>query len=147
MDNNNLEEKGERGETFELLSYGKVFHIFKLFDLLFIANEKNDDLDIDTHLKKFNEYCKKKKDLKEELNNFPKNQILSNIVKEILDELKEDNKLCKKLSNEAIAFKIEENFDTENVTKLLESAYNIATPEICPLSRFKPEYKFYNIIS
>ena len=82
----NKKEKGEIGEIFELLSYGKIFHLFKLFDLLFMANEKNDDLDIDTHLKIFNEYRNKKKDLKEELRNFPKDQILSDIVKEIFDE-------------------------------------------------------------
>jgi len=143
MNNDNFKEKGERGELFELLAYGKVFHLFKFFDLLFMANEKNDDLDIDTHLKKFNEYCKREKDLKEELKSFPKNQLLSNIVEEIFDELEKDNKLYEKLSNEVIAFKEEGKFETEDIIQILESAENIVTTEVCPLSRSKPEYKYY----
>ena len=59
-----------------------------------MANEKNDDLNIDTHLKKLIENYKKEKDLKEELKSFWKDQILSNIVEEIFDELEKDNKSC-----------------------------------------------------
>ena len=59
--NNKNQEKGERGEIFEILCYGKVFKVFNIFDLIFIADESNDNLNIDEHFKKFEKYCKKKK--------------------------------------------------------------------------------------
>ena len=52
-----------KGELFEILAYGKVFKVFTIFDLLFMANEKYDDLNIDSHLEEFKKYSARKKDL------------------------------------------------------------------------------------
>lgn len=88
----NSKGKGERGELFELICYGKIFKVFNIFDLLFISNEKYDDLDIDSHLKEYKNYCEKKKDLMNELKHFPEDQTLSELVKAIYEELSKDNK-------------------------------------------------------
>ena len=94
----NSEVRGERGEIFELLSYGKVFKVYSIFDLIFMADETNDNLNIDDHLKKYKEFRKKKKSLVEELKNFPKEQTLSDIVNEIYYELIKDQKSYDKLN-------------------------------------------------
>ena len=144
--NNNFDEegtKGERGIIFELLGYGKEFRVFTIYDLLFIANEKYDDLDIDAHLKIYNEYRKKKKDLLQELRNFPKNQVLSDIVEQLYEELSKNRQLCKSLTSGAIAFKKEGILNNEKVIELLENSDNIVEKEVCPLSRDKTIYKHY----
>ena len=130
-------EKGERGELFELLCYGKVFKVYSIFDLLFIADETNDNLDADEYLKKYKEYHKKDKSLLDELKNFPKNQALSSLVKEIYSELSEDNQSYGELvKSPYILSKNEE--DTYNYNKeiisFLEKAEKLITPEICPFS-------------
>ena len=140
----NSEEKGERGELFELKSYGKVFKTFNIFDLLFIANEEFDDLDIASHLQKYKNYCEKKKDLKTELQNFPKEQTLSELIGDIYEELLNDpqnDTIFKELSNKAIAYKKESTFPDENDYDLLSNATDIVRGEICPLSKSKPTYR------
>ena len=139
---NEKEKKGERG--FELLGYGKEIRLFTFFDLLFIANENNDNLDIDTHCKNYIEYNKKKKDLLYELKNFPKNQILSDIIDELYDELLKNPKISKYISTGTIAFKEEETLKTEEkIIKILENSKDIVDKEVCPLSRSQPKYKYY----
>ena len=103
-------DKVERGEIFEQIFYDKVYHTYTFFDLLFIANEKNDELDVATHLKIFKEYKEKEKNkelnLMNELKNFPKDQILSELVFKIYTQIlrlpeKERLDKIKELSNEA----------------------------------------------
>lgn len=144
----NSEERGERGEIFELLSFGKVFKLYTIFDLIFMADETNDNLEIDQHLKKYQEYNKNKKSLLEELKKFPKEQTLSKIVNQIYLELLNDKDSYEKLNkNSYIAFKNEElsnnedNNDIEDYINILENSENLITPEICPFSASKVIYK------
>jgi hypothetical protein len=154
----NSEVRGERGEIFELLSYGKVFKVYSIFDLIFIADETNDNLNIDEHLKKYKEFRIKKKSLLEELKKFPKEQTLSDMVNEIYYELIKDQESCEKLNkNPYIAYKDEElsNNEDNNSTEgnkntednniedyinILENSENLITPEICPFSTSKVIY-------
>ena len=135
----NSEKKEDKGETFELLSYGQIFKKYSIYDLLFIADETNDNLDIDEHLKKYKDYIKKEKILLDELKNFPKGQILSKFINDIYDELAEDKKSYEQmLKNPYVAFTNEGEFlNTENDIDILE---NSITPEICPFSVRKEVY-------
>ena len=143
--NNKNQEKGERGEIFEILCYGKVFKVFNIFDLIFIADESNDNLNIDEHFKKFEKYCKKKKELLEELKKFPEGQTLSEIVKKIYNELLNDKKSYEKISKgQKIAYRNEGYGENEDYITLLENAENLVTREICPLSKDKTTYKRMN---
>lgn len=145
-------ERGERGEIFEQICYDKVYHTYTFFDLLFIANEKNDELDVATHLKIFKEYKEKEKnkelDLMNELKNFPKGQILSELVFKIYTEIlrlpeKERLDKIKELSNEAIAHKKEGELSRDYYINILENK-NIATNEYCPLKNNKQNYRHTN---
>ena len=138
------EERNKKEELLELKSYGKVFKTFNIFDLLFMANEEYDDLDIASHLQKYKNYCEKNKDLKTELQNFPKEQTLSELVWDIYEELLNDPQndiIFKELSNKAIAYKKESTFPNENDYELLSNATGIVRSEICPLSKSKPTYR------
>ena len=139
----NSEQKEDKGETFELLSYGKIFKKYSIYDLLFIADETNDNLDIDEHLKKYQDYIKKEKTLLDELKNFPKGQILSKFINDIYDELAEDKKSYEQmLKNPYVAFTNEGEFlNTGNDIDILE---NSITPEICPFSLRKKVYTRMN---
>ena len=104
----NSEAREDRGELFELKCYGKIFNSFNLFDLIFMLNEKYDDLNVNDHLQEFKKYLEKNKDFLNELNNFPKDQILSEIVHGIYKELSKENKISSnynELSNKIITFK------------------------------------------
>ena len=145
-------ERGERGEIFEKICYDKVYHTYSLFDLLFIANENNDELDVATHLKIFKEYKEKEKhkklDLMNELKNFPKGQVLSELISKIYTEIlrlpeKERLDKIKELSNEAIAYKKEGEFSRDYYIDFLENN-NIATNEYCPLKNNKQNYRHTN---
>ena len=145
-------DKAERGEIFEQICYDKVYHTYTLFDLLFIANEKNDELDVATHLKIFKEYKEKEKnkelDLMNELKNFPKGQILSELVFKIYTEIlilpeKERLDKIKELSNEAIAYKNEGEFNKDYYINILENK-NISTNEYCPLKNNKQNFRHTN---
>ena len=54
-------DKTERGEIFEQIYYDKVYHTYTFLDLLFIANEKKDSINVATHIKNFKEYKEKEK--------------------------------------------------------------------------------------
>ena len=75
----------EVGNLFELLCYGKIQKKFTFKQLLFIVDENNDNLDY----KSFKEKCENftKKTLTEILEQFPKDQILSEYVKKIKENL------------------------------------------------------------
>ena len=138
-------DKGERGELFEILAYGKVFKVFTIFDLLFMANEKYDDLNIDSHLEEFKKYSARKKDLMNELKNFPDNQILSGLIKEIYRELEiigQNSDIYFELSNKTIAYKNKDLIRSQNDYNLLQNAENIVKRNICPLSGYKENYRY-----
>jgi len=65
----------------------KVYHTYTFFDLLFIANEKNDELDVATLFKEYREKKNKELDLMNELKIFPKGQILSELISKIFTEI------------------------------------------------------------
>ena len=81
----------EAGNSFEILCYGGVQKKFKLKELLFIANENNDDLNFIQHKEQYKKCYESSLD--ELLNNFPKDQILSNLVQEIKEGLEEEKKI------------------------------------------------------
>ena len=78
------------------------------------------------------------------MKNFPKNQILSDIVGLLHNELLNNTKICKYISSGAIAFKKEKTSKTQNVIKLLENSKDIVEKEVCPLSKRQPKYKNYS---
>lgn len=146
-----LEEKSiiisqERGELYEQMYYGKIFSKFKMIELLFIANEDNNNLNREEHLEKFNQFTKNIK-LEEAFKNFPKNQILSKLINDIFFLLlvdKEENgdeNLLNLLETEAIARRIGAKGDNENILKILNNNV-IAEKGKCYLSGDKPDYKF-----
>ena len=150
--NGNSVKKEDRVEKFELLSYGKVFKLYSIYDLLFIADEANDNLDIDEHLKKYQNYLKKEKILLDELKNFPKEQLLSKLVFRIYCELSEDKETYDQLlKNPFIACSNEEFIDNDlgfyNNEDYIANLENSITPEICPFSLSKEIYtrKYYKI--
>lgn len=140
---NNEKKVGERGKIFEELAYGKVFILYSIFDLLFMANEKYDELDIDSHLNEYKKYCESKKDLKSLLEGFPADQILSPLVEQIYQELSMDNNQItyKNLTTKTIAFKKEDDISDEDYYELLSNVENLVTTEVCPLSVSKPPYR------
>jgi hypothetical protein len=144
--NENSEQRGERGEIFELLSYGKVFKVYSIFDLLFIADERNDELDIDEYHKKYQTYHNdKNKILLKELENFPKGQTLSKLVYDIYCKLLEDEQSYKELIKSPFIARKDEDFsNNEKDITLLENAENLITPEICPFSLNKEIYQRMN---
>lgn len=78
----------ESGILFENIVYGKVHHFFTFKQLLFIANEKNDDLSVNEYTTKFIEISKDKNNTEKLLNEFPNGLILSDLVNKIYIELK-----------------------------------------------------------
>ena len=62
-------------------------YLINLFDLLFIADERNDNMTIDEHYKRYKDYCENEKDLYSILKNYPNNQILSKLVDSIYKQL------------------------------------------------------------
>ena len=80
----------------------------------------------------------------QELRYFPKNQILSDIVEQLYDELLKNKQISKSLTTGAIAFKKEGILNNENIIELLGGSNNIVEIEVCPLSRGKQKYKHYD---
>ena len=114
----------EAGNLFEILCYGKIQKKFNLKQLLFIANEKNDDL---TYNEFKNQYIKcENGDLDKIIDNFPENQFFSKYVLEIKRCLKIEKNLKEnkdKTSEEIIGNKILVKKDDEinnNSSNLLE---------------------------
>ena len=81
----------EAGNLFEILCFGVVQKEFNLKQLLFIADERNDNLNYDDYKKKYEDALKD--DLDNLLEKFPKNQILSELVMRIKDGIKLEKKL------------------------------------------------------
>ena len=83
-----------------------------------------------------------------ELKNFPKGQILSELVNNNYMEImmlpeKERSDKIKKLSNEAIAYKKEVELSREYYINILTNG-NITTNEYCPLKNNKQNYRHTN---
>ena len=78
----------ESGYIFEKIAYGKVKSIFTLKQLLFIGNEKNDNLNVNEYRKKFIEISKQNID--ELFNAYDKNNILGELVQDIYILLKNE---------------------------------------------------------
>ena len=139
----------ERGELYEQMYYGKIFYSFKMIELLFIADENNNNLKREKHLEKFINYTNNI-NLEKAFENFPKNQSLSKLVNDIyciLLEDKEENSnenYLQKLENEAIARKIGTEDNNENTLEILNRNI-IAERGKCYLSDNKPDYKFLKI--
>ena len=98
----------EAGWSFELFCYGKIQRQFKIKELLFIANELNDNLDCITHKKEYEKYTEKS--LEQLLEEFPTDQPLSNLVKEIKEGLVEEQSLI--LEKENLKKKYDEILNT-----------------------------------
>ena len=81
----------EAGNLFEILCFGVVQKEFNLKQLLFIADERNDNLNYDDYKKKYEDALND--DLDNLLEKFPKNQILSELVMKIKDGIKLEKKL------------------------------------------------------
>ena len=91
-----------------------------------------------------------------ELANFPKGQILSELVFDIYCELLKDEESCNQLIKSPFIAHKDEDFSydekdnerifpqNENDITLLENAENLITPEICPFSISKVIYKRIN---
>lgn len=115
--NKNIQK--EAGNMFELLCYGSIQKEFTLKQLLFIANEQNDNLNYETFKSKYKNDCDK--DLNVLLDLFPENQLLSEHVKKIRDYLKNNPErlsIKKILSNDYVVSK--DDVETqENIYSLL----------------------------
>ena len=86
----------ESREIFENFPYGRVQKFFRLKQLLFIANEKNDELSVIEYRNKYTETMKKKDNLEELFKEFQVNNlILSDLVNKIYSEMKNELSLEK----------------------------------------------------
>ena len=109
----------EAGNMFELLCYGNIQKEFTLKQLLFIANENNDQLEYSSFKKKYEEECKKT--AIELLDEFPENQLLSGLVKKINECLKKNDEkdvIVKTLNSKFIVHK-DENEYNNNINSIL----------------------------
>jgi len=119
----------EADNLFEILCYGKV---------LFIANEENDNLEIEIFKKNFLE-CSNK-NLEDILKEFPDNQLLSGYVKKISECLEEMKNITKQTEDEKLSGNeiIVRKDDDEN--ELEKNIYSILNNEdlnlIDSISRF-----------
>ena len=118
----------ESGEIFETVTYGRVQKFFRLKQLLFIANEKNDEVSVIEYRNKYTETMKKKDNLEELFKEFQDNNlILSDLVNKIYAEIKKELSLDKnkgktidEFVNEIIACKNEYNKNNADKIKSLE---------------------------
>ena len=78
----------ESGNIFEKIAYGKIKKIFTLKQLLFIGNEKNDNLNVHEYRKKFIEIPKQSID--DLFNAYDNNNILGTLVQDIYILLKNE---------------------------------------------------------
>ena len=123
--NKNLYKKA--GNLFEILCYGKVLNTFSLKQLLFIANEENDNLEIEIFKKNFLECTNK--NLEDILKEFPDNQLLSGYVKKIRECLEEMKNITKQTEDEKLSGNeiIVRKDDDEN--ELEKNIYSILNSE------------------
>lgn len=118
----------DSGENFEIMVYGSAQKFFGLKQLLFIANEKNDELSVDEYKKKYNEIMDKKSNIEELFKIFQNNHlILSDLVNNIYIEIKKELSLDKNkrktfddLAGEIIACKNEFYEDNSNKIESLD---------------------------
>ena len=141
ISNNEIYLDKERDELFEKMYYGKVLYNLTMIDLLFIADERSDGLQREEHLKKFQEFTKNKK-LGDALKEFPDNQILSQLVKELYECLIEcENKGIEiNLNEKTFVARKYGSYNCDDIKKNLNSK-KIAKAGKCYLSYFKPNYK------
>ena len=100
--NSNIQN--EAGNLFELLCYGKIQKSFTLKQLLFIVDENNDNLDYKSFKENYINFTKK--NLIEILENFPNDQLLSEHVKKIEENLKKKDPIqIESLGNKIIVQK------------------------------------------
>ena len=119
----------EAGIAFEILCYGKEQKKFSIKQLLFIANEKNDELDFNSYRNKY-EKCSETK-LEKILDDFPNDQPLSNLVKEIKEGLEEERQYIKEYKNiympydEIIDEYVAKKYDNDDYLSCLNDFENI----------------------
>ena len=119
------------------MTYGRVQKFFKLKQLLFIANEKNDELSVDEYKIKYREMMKKENCLEELFKDFRENDlILSDLVNNIYQELKKKlnttnnkGKTLDSFGNEIIACKNDYFNDKEKRIESLEKLDEIVITE------------------
>ena len=115
---NDINFQKEAGNIFEVLCYGNIQKEFTLKQLLFIANEKNDELDCDSFKNKYKEECLK--DISQLLKEFPDGLLLSDYVKKInecIDKNPEKKAIMKSLDFKLVVKKdeVEENKDIYSI--------------------------------
>ena len=143
--NNNINIQKEEGNLFELLCYGKIQKELTLKQLLFIVNENNDELDYNTYKKKYEEACGK--DLRQLLNEFPGNQLLSAHVEKIkicIEKLKDNGYFYDFLNKSYIVSK--GDIDIEDIYSFLNDNNTIIVGQSerydnHVLSKNRPAYK------
>ena len=109
----------EAGNIFEMLCYGDIQKRFNLKQLLIIVNEDNDNLNYESFKKKYEEECKK--NVKDLLDEFPDNQLLSSHVKKIkeyIEKSPEKADIIKRLNTTLIVSKDEIN-DNKDIFSIL----------------------------
>ena len=114
---NNVQK--EAGNLFELLCYGNIIKQFTLKQLLFIVNENNDNLRWDKFKESYENNSKK--NIKQLLNEFPDNQLLSGYVKKIkecIEKNSQNSDIEKTLNKAVIVFKDEEGDNVDVYSKL-----------------------------
>ena len=119
----------EAEECFEIFCHGRVQTHLYLKELLFIANEKNDQLNSKEHKEKYKN-CNEIK-LDEIIDNLPNDQPISPLVKEIKEEFEEErNNILRKTNSNKL---YDEIMGNNNVTKMkdyLSSLQNLKNIEI-----------------
>ena len=123
----------EAGKCFKIFCYGKVQNNFNLQQLLFIANENNDQLNCREHKEQY-ENCSKLK-LEDIIKDFPNDQPLSPLIKEIKEGFEHERKLIFEnenkeksyddIMNNRIVAKMEDNLsslkDFQNIEICIET--------------------------
>ena len=114
----------ESKKEFETVVYGKVQKYMKLKQLLFIANEKNDELDVDQYKNKYIETMNNNNSIEEFFKVFRENAlILSDLVNDIyiqLSKIKNKGKTLNDFVNEIIVCQNDYFKDDGNEIKSLE---------------------------
>ena len=102
----------EAGYSFEKFCYGEIQKKFYIKQLLFIANEKNDELNCKEYKEQYLK-CSEEK-LENILKNFPQDQILSPLVEQIKEGLEEEKNLILEYEKKA---KSDDNILNDFITK------------------------------
>lgn len=117
--NKNIFKKAEY--YFEYFVYGKRQAKFSLKQILFIANEENEELDCNSFKEKYNE-CEAAT-LDYMLQSFPQNQVLSSLVNEIRENFEEEAQLQSNYGKTA------ENILGNEVISIVEAAAELISIE------------------